>query len=81
MNTILSKNIEGHNSKLVILEDNNTVAIIIDGEKIDSLGGTTYKAITSDEWLKHAILESNVRNYLHKKEIRKQSEELAKIFF
>lgn len=81
MKIILNKNIEGHNSKLILLDDCITVAIIVDNKQIDTLGGTTYKAVMSDEWLKNAILESNVHNYLYKKEVKKQSEELAKVLF
>lgn len=79
MREILSKNIDGHDSKLVLLNDNKTVAILLDGKQIGSLAGTTYKSITSDGWLKDALIESKVNNYLYKKQLRERSEELAKI--
>lgn len=81
MKTLLQRKVDGHNSKLVLLDDNKSIAIILDNKQVKMLGGTTYESIKSDEWLKEALLQSVAHNTVHKKELRERMLELAKVVF
>ena len=80
MKKLLSKTIENNKADL-ILEDNGTISILVDNEKIENLGGTTYSLVQSDSWVKQALLQSCVQNHLYKKQSRAEMEELAKLYF
>lgn len=81
MKVVYSTNIEGQEVKLVLLNDNKTLKVMIGNKEIDTLKGNTWNNIKNDKWAQSAITEVSVKSTLKKENAHKELTELAKQIF
>lgn len=81
MKVIKKTRINGKIAKLLLLDDNKTVKIVLDNETIASSAGKTWSNIQNEEWAQEGLLKIEVEGYMKKKKSVNNLKHMAKDFF
>lgn len=67
-------------AKLILLSDNKTLKIVLDGKVIKVIQGA-WDNIKNEDWAQVGTLEIEVTDYIRKKTTQEELEALAKLYF
>ena len=81
MKVIKKIRVQGKDAKLLLLDDNKTVNIVLDNETISSSSGKTWNNIKNEEWAQEGLLRIESERYVRKKQSMHKLKRIADDLF
>ncbi len=81
MKVIKKIRVRGKEAKLLLLDDNKTVNIVLDNETVSSSDGKTWNNIKNEEWAQEGLLRIESERYVRKKESMQKLKRIADDMF
>ena len=81
MKVIKKISINGKEAKLLLLDDDKTINIILDNETISSSSDKTWNNIKNEEWAQEGLLRIESKRYMRKKKSIDKLKRMAEDLF
>ena len=81
MKVIKKIKVKGKEAKLLLLDDNKTVNIVLDNETVSSSSGKIWNNIKNEEWAQEGLLRIESERYIRKKKSMQKLKRMADDWF